>query len=106
MSESKHTPIPYFVSVNDDNVDIVIRACEDQEYEPIICNCSVDSANLEDEMSTDAANAEFIVRACNSHDALLAACKAAHTMLLQTNWNGDDSMNIVGAAIALAQKEG
>ena len=39
-------------------------------------------------------------------DALLEACKAAQLMLLQTNWNGDPRMNIVSAAISLAEKEG
>ena len=34
---------------------------------------------------------------------LLAACKAAQLMLLQTDWNGDDRMNIVRDAIAKAE---
>ena len=39
-------------------------------------------------------------------DALLEACKAAQIMLLQSNWNGDDRINIVSAAIAQAEREG
>ena len=33
---------------------------------------------------------------------LLAACKAAQLMLLQTDWNGDSRMDIVEQAIAAA----
>jgi len=34
---------------------------------------------------------------------LLAACKAAQRMLLQTAWNGEDGMDIVNQAIAKAE---
>ena len=33
------------------------------------------------------ANAEFIVRACNSHDELLAACEAALSATLADSWD-------------------
>ena len=61
-----------------------------------ICStCSVNSLPLKEQI----ANARLIAAAPD----LLAACKAAQLMLLQTDWNGDDRMNIVRDAIAKAE---
>jgi hypothetical protein len=53
------------------------------------------------------ANAEFIVRACNSHDALLEACKAIKQAIEDTDKDGlirDDFIFAQAeAAIALAE---
>ena len=51
------------------------------------------------------ANAEFIVRACNSHDALLAACKALMTRFEHTGeaWMDDPAMVQARAVIAKAE---
>ena len=72
--------------------------------------CSIGIVNGKILFTTTIVNApNNAVRLCkcwNSHDALLEACKAAQIMLLQSNWNGDDRINIVSAAIAQAEKEG
>ena len=47
----------------------------------------------------DEANARLIAAAPD----LLAACEAAQIMLLQTDWNGDERLNIVHNAIAKAK---
>lgn len=52
------------------------------------------------------ANMEFIVRACNSHDALLEACKAAvEATGGSENWNGETEkfLKLCEAAITLAE---
>jgi len=49
----------------------------------------------------DTANARLIAAAPDLYEAT----KAAQIMLLQTNWNGDERMNIIGQAIAKAEKE-
>jgi|SRR5690242_19147858 len=49
------------------------------------------------------ANAKLIVRAVNSHDALLAACKFAHVRALQTNDVDDELVSKLSAAIAAAE---
>lgn len=46
---------------------------------------------------------QALTKIFESHDDLLAACKAAQLMLLQTDWNGDDRMNIVQNAIIKAK---
>ena len=52
------------------------------------------------------ADAEFIVRACNSHDELLAACKAvAETPWIRTGGRNDEFLRLVDAAIAKAAGE-
>jgi predicted oxidoreductase len=44
-----------------------------------------------------------VVALTAQRDRLLEACEAAQIMLLQTDWNGDERMNIVEQAIAEAK---
>lgn len=62
-SEIKHTPLPWLVDQTDQ------RNIRTQKRD-LVAACTV--ANSEPE-----ANAEFIVRACNSHYELLGLCKKA-----------------------------
>lgn len=78
MTETKHTPTPWVKEVINDfyNGDIIsIRTASGQSSEP-------DNPAYEDDPSiagiwctnaTSQANADFIVRACNAHDDLVAA---------------------------------
>ena len=50
------------------------------------------------------ANAEYIVRACNSHDDLLAACKAMITDFDLGEHSIENSLKMMRAAIAKAQE--
>lgn len=67
MSE-KYTPGPWQIKAGTDGI---IRSSADDRW---IAKTSVSDPTGWD---SDAANAEFIVRACNSHEDLLAACRAA-----------------------------
>jgi len=56
----------------------------------------------------DVENFNFIVRACNSHDELLAACKESYSVLTLPGVNDDDllkAMILLKAAIAHAEAE-
>lgn len=50
------------------------------------------------------ADAEFIVRACNSHDGLLAACKAAYRLLRKPSMF-PQTREVLHKAIAAAEGE-
>lgn len=49
------------------------------------------------------ADAEFVKRACNSHDALLAACKAALRDAQSSSAGSTDTIEQLTAAIASAE---
>jgi len=50
------------------------------------------------------ANAAFIARACNSHDALLAACEAAYETISGGSYHNAPSCEMLRAAISLAKE--
>lgn len=64
MSQSKYTPLPWKISKNEANWDSNII------YDALnpIAECNGIMLNAEE-------NAQFIIRACNSHYNLLEACK-------------------------------
>lgn len=85
MSEIKHTPLPWGIAhwpehriIFKDHVPTTKQA------EKVICkmrNVDNDQDNL-----IRKANAEFIVRACNSHYELVEAVELAYTVLKATGW--------------------
>jgi hypothetical protein len=93
--EAKHTELPWHVAGNivTESHGVAIAKCFDRGYEtPDVL-----------------ANAAFIVRACNSHDALLAACEAVRQCLeIMDNGQGNITSGCVfvqlADAIALARK--
>lgn len=108
-AEKRHTPTPYY-SIGREirtvkgrdlgflNGEIVARACNHiQDLDPRYGSLARSGADL----SNDAA---FIVRACNSHDALVAACKAA---LVSADYEGKREFirEKLIAALALATSE-
>lgn len=66
-----HTPTPWNTTEPQPGVKIAIMAQDGQHVADVIDQgLGVDTANMK-------ANADFIVRAVNSHEDLLAACKQA-----------------------------
>ena len=76
MAKTEHTPIPW-------------ESCDVQSPEPAICIrqaanpevCIADVIAFDVGSAEQAANAKFIVQACNSHEALLEACERAADVL-------------------------
>ena len=112
MSE-KHTPGPWFVSVNDDTDETVVRCNEDADYEPIICNCECDAAiSVDHDGDEVSANARLIAAA----PKLLDACEhfvAYHTAMVKGQINPDETSDayesaliVIKDAIAEAEKTG
>ncbi len=70
----------------------------------VICDTANNKATRTDE---NAANAAFIVKACNSHDALLEACLAA---IMATGgskfWNGETHDFLVKCEAAIVKAAG
>ena len=126
-TQAKHTPLPWCIDKNaasvasGDGIDIMsgmeVVACVfteamlDRGYEvarpgeTVSCEWAYRKATPEER-----ANAAFIVRACNSHEALVEACKALVTLAqnvkeLEVDWPGlDDVDEQARAALAKAQE--
>ncbi len=60
-----HSPLPWWNGLNEDDHMIYTGDCD------VVANTLRDDGDA----ITEAANAEFIVRACNCHEELLAACQ-------------------------------
>jgi YD repeat-containing protein len=86
MSDTQHTPVPWSiagVSVNPHEGHVIESDSADGRTIAWTCN-SLDNNGEEYISQEDIANAEFIIRACNSHDALLAA------LMQLMEWEGDE----------------
>lgn len=70
---SAHTPTPWFLNDSDIPPSIYTISQEDPSHQPCIAVLDADKPYFFDGVAVQEANAEFIVRACNSHDALIAA---------------------------------
>ena len=44
-----------------------------------------------------------VIRRCQAYDGLVEVLEAAQLMLLQTNWNGENAMNIVNNTLTAEQ---
>ena len=71
MTESKHTPIPWKVNTFAGRPNSEVFS-----NDTLICDCR--ATNVEMTSEEIEANAEFIVRAVNSHQALLDALKCLY----------------------------
>lgn len=93
MSESKHTPTPWRISGTSSH--------RVTGKHGVLANCGNDSTHsaVEDQC---AANAAFIVRACNAHEELLEALQKIATCESQAP---GDVVDIARAAIAKARSE-
>lgn len=93
-SIEKHTPTPWHP--DPDGYEEYIWGPEDQ----MIAQLRGHGAGL-----PQRTNAEFIVRAANAHDALLAACKQVSSELVNgQNVPSLKAMDMIESAIALAEK--
>ena len=83
---SKHSPLPWAIShggmSGDDGFSIVTNNAS-AEHVKMVAECWPCTITCNEHRQELAANAEFIVKACNNHDALLAACK---TLLAICRW--------------------
>lgn len=69
---TQHTPTPWHVQ------PIGSRRYVEADGPKLVCDMQRDECLDEGEIAECDANAEFIVRACNCHSELLAACQAQH----------------------------
>lgn len=117
-SEAKHTPGPWkaviapnfgngyiYTSIQPTTVDpdnMAHLAMANGEYH--VCRMTHTAALHKAELHR--ANAEFIVRACNAHDEMLAALKAANDKLRSVLFGGDDHPLVAASDAAIAKAEG
>ena len=76
MSESKHTQLPWRFGRTDMSESIMIVDNHDNYVAAVRIRQTGGGAISAAMEGPRRSNAEFIVRACNSHDELLEACKA------------------------------
>ena len=91
---SEHTPTPWLATTHNSGMICIGRAHNSV--------AAIGTTN-----PTNSANAEFIIRACNSHEKLVEACKAAHAFLCsdKPTVSGKIAAGLgLEAAIALAEK--
>ncbi len=114
MSDTKHTELPWTRCV------LELEGPEGKQSKTVALQHQIRALSLPLAVSHVAivapneqgeANAEFIVRACNAHDDLLAACEDAAFVLGKVldkdiaNWERSDGLhNRLRAAIAKAQE--
>lgn len=105
MSET-HTPTPWFYDPKYESSALIQKVQdEDAEYWDDMC---VECHSAKHGKLQDISNAEFIVRACNSHDALLKSCKHLVEQFLtyQNGWMGQGVWrNRIGLEQDLADTE-
>ena len=115
MSKHKHTPGPWRMVGKPDSLDSCDHwLCENADAwisgpngEAVLVPWDMES--LHAGLSVSPANAAFIIRACNSHDKLLEACKALlhHFCGAGERTHTDASVMVLAqAAIAEAEAEG
>lgn len=102
---SEHTPIPWEVKSIGHN--IYIETVSMKPDGGFICDLQADEHDTPEERSRIQATAEFIVRACHSHDDLLAACIQALETIRWYKENGlsgqDYNIHELEGAIANAK---
>ena len=97
--EQKHTPLPWYIEGSPTKVRADFGAAR---FRVTVADCAVDPTLI----PQDHANAAFIVRAVNAHDALLGACKAALTHPLLDGVLPDDMVHLLRAAITAGEGKG
>ena len=111
MSENKHTPGPYIAQKTDHEYIIVAPDMinSSQTGNPLACMDLRTYCHVGDkQMGIDA---EFIVQACNSHAALLEACKEAFGVLTEPGimavdkWKGWRKLTVAKLREAIEQAE-
>lgn len=98
MTEQKHTPLPWVFEEIKENPRNTYRVFYTNIYEPIL-----DDSHYE-ETAPKKEDAEFIVRAVNSHYQMLEALKRCYTVFKMDEVDTAISMQ-VGMAISKAEGE-
>jgi len=102
-----HTPLPWRIGGGALNVGRVTILGPDANESGWPCVCAVSGDPLG---QLPQANAEFIVRACNSHEDLLEAARKAKTALFgmheEEGWTSDDAKALELLINAIAKAEG
>lgn len=96
-----HTPTPWIVSSPDAGETITILHDQGDGYGVAVC--SMDTTNNRDEQ-----NAAFIVRACNSHAALVEALTHARALVIASEADRTENQTAIAMydrALALAKGE-
>lgn len=80
MTNAKHTPTPWRVNFSDGSGDGKYITAK---HDAIVklrwgCSCCEDTSELS---QNEKANRDFIVRACNNHDALVDELKRSHSII-------------------------
>jgi hypothetical protein len=106
MNSTAHTPTPWVVCENDpaDSMDYdkIWVTTDDRLYKSLVPIAEVGIDYSEPINSEQKANAEFIVRAVNFHDEMLAALKAAEGLIAGTSATGNE-LSLIRATIAKAE---
>lgn len=101
--ETKHTPTPWQVSDKPRHGDVVIKTMQPNGvYHVAYVTDDCDELYQIDEVAKRK-NAEFIVRACNSHYALVEALKKAHDHIYKVSGGGETAIReTINEALKLA----
>jgi len=104
LEEPQHTPTPWKVNKSMSMGQPLLEISSDEH---IFWIAGVGAPDEDRQLAE--ANAAFIVRSCNSHEALVGACEAARPDLVaySNSYGGDylASLQAVDAALALAREE-
>ena len=73
----KHSELPWIVSCDG---RVRSKPVKDKWFDDYICAMPFSSIRESDEMPEANANADFIVRACNSHYGLVEACRQIYNI--------------------------
>lgn len=92
--EAKHTATPWHTTSSSMGVHTYVEARIGGGVVQEIASCGPTEGP-----EGSSGNAEFIVRACNSHESLLAACKAVDSEIELTGHVSQSSVEMVRAAI-------
>ena len=96
MAQTQHTHKDWYVSGNEFQSMIISEQTGDT-----IAVCYSPQKGAE----TAQANAEFIVRTCNSYDDMLEACEWAYKVLSENLDRKADAMDVLKSAIKKARGE-
>lgn len=101
-----HTPIPWDVLKDGPEFFVVCNALVDIAGLGIEAEARVNIASLQDCFGDCAANAEFIIRACNAHDELLEACRAVLADIDKGRVIGHGKPSVEAMVAAIHKAEG
>jgi hypothetical protein len=111
MENNRHTPIPWYIEGESGNPHEAYIIVGDKQGSTIAwtSNSFDDSSNEEYISEEDTANAQFIIRACNSHDELLEALESVLSFDVDeaiSAWEDPSQQALAMAHKAIAKAKG